>query len=219
MELVYRSVVRRASAGVDISRAEEWSYLVRDLDADGVATLEGRLTGFGTGAEVEGTSVPDERMESGRATERERMAAPITLRLGMDGRLVACSAATFSDSLVHCMLGLRIPPIRVLPHDEWAIPGLAQPFADLLPPDLELDVECTARLMELHHRDEALAAEIETTGALRARGGPAVHLSGMASWDAERGVLAHRELQARFTPSTPDPEQNPGILYTELHLV
>ncbi|MBW2255072.1 MAG: hypothetical protein JRI25_10800 [Deltaproteobacteria bacterium] len=216
---MYRSVVRRTSARMDTSRAEEWSYLVRDLDIDGVATLEGRLTGFGAGASMDGTPVPEEHMGAWQADEQERLASPVTLRLGLDGHLVACSVTTFSDSLPHRMLGLRIPPVRILPHDEWPIPGLANPFADLLPPEMEVDVACTARLVELHHHDARIAAEIETTGALRVRGGPAVHLSGMASWDAERGVLAHRELQARLTPSTPDPLQNPGILNIELHLV
>jgi len=218
-ELVYRSVVRRSSDGRETLRAEEWSYLVRDLDIDGVATLEGRLTGFGIGAEVDGEPILEEQPGGWREAEESRLATPVTLRLGMDGRLVACSAPTFSDALPHQMLGLRIPAARVLPHDEWPIPELAHPFAELLPPELELEVQCTARLVEIHHRDAAIAAEIETTGALRARGGPAIHLSGMASWDAERGVLARRELQARFTPSTPDPEQNPGILYVELRLV
>jgi len=207
------------SNGVTTSRAEEWSYLVQDVDADGVATLHGHLTGFGAGLHHGDEAVPDEALARARATEERRIDRVVTLRLRMDGRLVDVQAGRFADALPHRLLALRLPPGPVERSAEWPLPDLVRTFAALLPSTAEIESQAMARLLEVHRVEEGVDAEIETTGWVRSPGGPAIHLSGSATWDAMRGGLVRRDLLARLTPSLPDPTRNPGSLHVRIERV
>lgn len=208
MRLVYRSLVRRRGA----RRLEEWTYRVEDLDAAGVATLTGRPTGFG--AAVEGLGRPE--LAPLRAAEREALPSGVDLRIGLDGRLVACSLRDFAASLPHRCLALRVPRAPIAPHDVWPDTDLAWAFADLLPTEAPPEADVTLRLLELHHEGRHLRAALETEGGVRAGGGARIHLSGRASWDPERGLLDRRTVRARFTPGDPEPHQDPGLLEVEV---
>lgn len=214
--LVFRCVTRREAHGRVSSRAEEWAWLVRDVDRDGVATLEGRLGGFGGGVMVDGTPLPDDTLATAMAVERARADRVVTLRIGLEGRLVHIDAMPFADALAHRLLALRVPVVPVAPHDEWPLPGLLRPFRALLPADAEVSSHAVGRLVELSAVDTRVVATIETTGSLRTTAGPAVHVTGTARWDAGRGGVLHREISARFTPSVPDPDANPGALSVTL---
>jgi len=214
--LAIRSVTRREANGRTSSRAEEWAWLVRDVDGDGVATLEGRLTGFGGGVAVDGVPAPDDDLATALAVERARADRVVVLRLGLDGGLVHLDAMAFDEALPHRLFALRVPVVPVVPHDEWPLPGLMRPFQGLLPGDADETSHAFGRLVEMSARDGQVVATLETTGSTRTATGPAVHVSGTAEWDAGRGGLLRREVVARFTPSAPDPEANPGTLSVTL---
>jgi len=190
-------------------RVEEWTYQVRALADDGVASLDGRLTGLGGGVEVDGEEVP---LAVGDQSSEES----VGLRLSMDGRLVWCGRRAFDRALPHRGLALRLPSLAVLPFDEWPDPGLARPFASLLPLDLDVEVEGSSRLVALARHGATTLATVDSRGMVSVRGGPRVSLSGTASWDAERGVLVRRQLTARYLSSRPGPGQDPGVLELEL---
>jgi len=214
--LSVRSVTRRESAGRIASRAEEWSWLVREVDLDGVATLEGRLTGFGGGVSDDGVPRSDDELATALAVERARADRVVTLRMGLDGGLVHLDAMAFDEALPHRVFALRVPSVPVAPHDEWPLPGLMRPFQGLVPGDVDATTHGVGRLVELSAEDGRVVATIETTGSTRAAAGPAVHVSGTARWDTGRGGVLAREVVARFTPSAPDPHANPGTLSVTL---
>lgn len=202
----FRTRIERTNAGVLTQRTEQWTYLVTGLTGT-TATLVGHLTGFGAGRS-RGDLVQD--VSRAAASERERLATPVTLMLGADGRLTYCSAPGFSDSLVHRLLALRLPPSAVRRNAEWPAPDLAEPFAALMAPDLDLTRTARSRLSEINQRDGVALAIIETQGAVTAEGGLTVHLDGTSAWDLRVGALSSRQLTARFTPSGPTPADNPG---------
>ncbi|MBT3221604.1 MAG: hypothetical protein HN348_21190 [Proteobacteria bacterium] len=220
MELSYRTVVLRRTQGVTVTRAEEWTYLVQELDNDNIATLSGHLTGFGAGAEVHDEPLPEAILADLRDEEESLANREATIRISMDGRLLWCSETDFARSLPHRLLALRLPTIPVVPHDEWSDPALTRLFASLLPLDLDIAVDGSARLMELHHHNEITMATIETQGSVRTQpGGPSLFFTGSALWDAERGIMAERTLESRFQPTITDPVKNPGLLRLTLTLV
>ena len=220
MELSYRTVILRRTQEVSVSRAEEWTYVVQELDNSNVATLAGHLSGFGAGAEVRDEPLPEAILLELRDKEELRANRPITIRISMDGRLLWCSEQDFARSLPHRLLALPLPTIPVVAHDEWSDPALARVFAALLPLDLDIAVDGSARLMELHHHNEVTMATIETLGAVRTQpGGPSIFFTGSSLWDAERGIMAQRTLESRFQPSIPNPVINPGLLRLTLTLV
>jgi hypothetical protein len=212
MELAYRTVVVRSTAGIIISRAEQWTYRVRDLDRNDIATLEGRLTAFGAGVEVDGDELPAAWLETPSAQERTRSASPVTFRMGMDGRLSDLSVTDIDRALPHQMLGLRVPTTPVLPYDEWSDLGIARPFTRLLPPRFDPRVQGSARLVELHHRGAGTRAAIDGRGSIRVTAGPSITITTSASWDADHGVLAERDQTVRFLPTVADRVRDPGEL-------
>lgn len=209
----YRTVIQRHAGTRVTSRAEQWTYRVVDIDHNDVATLRGRLTGFGAGIAEDGSWDDDDDLFA-----RARDAAPheVVLSLGSDGTLAGCSLAGFGPALPHRALAVRVPALPAAPHEEWPLPALAQPFADLLPSATPADSTATGRLIDIHRRDDVVVAMVETVGAVRLPAGPAVHLSGTATWDTARGALVDRFLSARFTPQAPDPASDPGRLTIHL---
>ena len=181
----------------ELARVEHWSYLVRDLDETGVASLEGRLTAFGAGLTVDGLEVGADQLAEGEAEEVERLSAlTVELALAMDGR-AQVTTGSWADRLPHRQLGLTLPEIPVSVGDAWPDPSAARPYADLLPMGLELEISATSRLEDVVLRDGLTQAKIVTEGYVRPSdtsqaGG--VFLDGAAWWDLRSGRLIERTL-------------------------
>lgn len=176
-------------------REEHWEYLVRSVDEDGVALLEGHLTGLGAQLERSGEALPPPTLDAARLEETERLkAATVTLELAMDGRLVSLEGLPWSDSLTHRLLALRLPPDAVEPGDLWPDPVLARPYADLVPMDLDLTVEGEQRFDGFFARDSKPQAHILGVGAVRVDQGPTLRLQGESWWDPHSGRLQERSL-------------------------
>ena len=215
----YRTVFSRTIGETTYARIEEWSYVVRGLDRDGIATLAGRLTGFGAEVLVDDESLPESVIQAPLASERDRAAIGVTLRITMDGRLISCSENDFARALPHRLLALRVPVFPVLPTDEWPDPGLANSFAGLLPFNIETELDGSAQLMRVLSKRSMLKAAIESRGSIRVGGNPAVVLGGTATWNASAGALVRRQVDAWFLPSTLDSNDNPGLLQLTTTLV
>ena len=197
--------------GEERGRREHWSYLVRDLDDEGVLYLEGRLTGFGAGI-VEGPPVDEAALRAAEAAERERLSAQVLgLELSMDGRL-RVHRGDWGDTLPHRLLGLRLPVEPVAPGDEWSDPAAARPFADLLPVGVDLEVAATNRLEGIYDVDGRPAARISTRGAVRPTRrdlDSGIWVQGESWWDLQSGWLIERTLTLRMLDM---PADGPGEL-------
>lgn len=215
-EHTWRTTITRTAGRVRAIRIEEWTWLVRDLDADAVATLEGRLVGFGSSLRVDDAPLPHDRFEEAEETE-ERALGPATLRVGMDGRLHACDPSEPMQSLPHRMLALKLPLHPMNLGGAWVEDELIRSLIPLLPPELPVRIEGEARLAEVSAAPEGTLARLETTGALRTpRGGPAIQLQGSVTWSVARGLLDHRLVQLDLLPHDDDPIRGPGTLTVEL---
>jgi len=173
-----------------VVREEHWSYLVRDVDIDGVAYLEGRLTAFG----VEGVAEAAEAV----AQEEARLAAePVGLSLAMDGRLVELHGQGWGDQLVHRLLAVKLSADAVTPGATWEDPAVARPVVDLLPLGLEIALEATQTFEGIYARGGRVQALLRTRAAVSADRAdlPGVWVHGDAWWDLEAGTLASRTLE------------------------
>lgn len=182
--LAYRCRIARRQGELERVRVEEWTYAIRDVDADDVATLDARQTGH-----------------SGRAHD-----PAVTLRLHGDGRLLSCDAVGFERDLVHRGLALPLPTAPIRRGDAWADPFVVRPFLDLFPPGTAAVAHSEARLLEVVRRGERTLATVQTEAALALGAREAIALTGLARWDARRGVLASRELEARVAGGGSDPD-------------
>ncbi len=138
--------------GQTVTRLESWEYLVREVDHEGVATLEGRLTGLGAQVTRKGETLTERETRLAREAEMER-AEPVKLRIAMDGRLADLKGANWSDSLAHRLLALQLSQEPIEPGDMWPDPVVARPYADLMPVELELTVEGYHTLDGLYELD------------------------------------------------------------------
>ena len=179
-----------------VTRVEVWDYLVRDVDPEGVATLEGKLTGLGAQV-LEGDDQLTDR-ETRRAREYELgLVRPVVLRIAMDGRLAGIEGADWGGALTHRLLAEQLSRTPVVPGDSWPDPAVARPYADPVPVDLELTVEGFHTLEGLYDVDGTLLARVETRGAVRPDdpGAPQIWLNGESWWDPARGRMTSRELR------------------------
>jgi len=211
-------VVTRHSGRVQQSRAEEWTYLVRELDDDGIATLEGHLSGFGAGVEVDEQALPDGAMSHALEAEREAL-GPVQIRLGMDGRLHGLSTQQLDRSLPHELLAMRVPATPIRPGELWPEMALVRAFSELVPIDLQIEVRGEAQVVGLSDRGGVTTVEMSSQGSVRTTDGPSVSVRSTCRWDADRGLLVHRAAEARFAPVERDPIREPGVLSMELTLI
>ena len=196
MELSSQATTRPDRDEQTVTRVEVWEYLVRDVDHDGVATLEGRMTGLG--AEV---LRDDERMndrDTRRAREHEMAdAQPITLRIAMDGRLVSLEGRDWAEGLPRRLLAQQLSVEPIEQGATWPDPVVARPYADLVPVDLELTVEGYQTFEGLYEIDGTVLAHLSTRGAVRPdeAGAPEIWINGESWWDPARGRMTSRELR------------------------
>ena len=219
LELSYRTIITRQTNDIVVRRVEEWTYLVRDLGRNTVASLDGRLTGLGAALEARDTPLPEVLYDDALSAEREQTENGVQLQIGMDGRVVSSTLADFDAKLPHLLMAQRLPARSVLPNDEWADPGLASPFTSLLPVEMPLSVDASSRLIEMYIRGGITLAIIGSHAVIRGpTGGPSLFLRGQSEWNADRGILEKRHMEVTFLPDSTDPVRNPGQLKIELLL-
>ncbi|HJN75847.1 MAG TPA: hypothetical protein QGF58_18095 [Myxococcota bacterium] len=180
----------------EVLRVERWDYLVRSVDEEGVATLEGSLVGLG--AEVRRQGQPyDVGLEVARGAEKERLGT-VTLSLARDGRLVAIEGLDWADALPHRLLALRLSAEEIRRGDVWPDPVLARPYASLMPVSLDVTVEGYSTFEGLYQVGERVLARLSTRGAVKPAelGAPEVWLSGETWWDPLNGLVDSRTLSA-----------------------
>lgn len=217
-QLVYdHSVIWQASPKESSRRVERWTYLVRDVDPQGIATLEGSLTAMGVEQILDGRITPEPLLTLALSEEKERLSQDsVQVLLAMDGRLVGVRGVSWSDSLSHRLLGLQLSGEGITEQSTWPDPVLARPYADLLPVSLDVEVSGSHRVAGLYDDQGELRLSLLSEGLVRStNGGPQVELEGQGWWDPQTGRLVSRELTARVgNLSTTDP----GSLTIELKL-
>jgi hypothetical protein len=218
-QLVYdHSVIWQASPQESTRRVERWTYLVRDVDPQGIATLEGSLTALGVERILDGQVTPEPLLTLALSEEKERLSQDSArILLAMDGRLVEVTGVSWSDSLSHRLLGLQLSGEGIMEQSSWPDPVLARPYADLLPMSLDVEVSGAHTVAGLYDDQGGLRLSLLSEGLVRStNGGPQVELEGQSWWDPQTGRLVSRELMARVENlSTTDP----GTLTIELKLV
>lgn len=218
-QLVYdHSVTWSASEAESTRRVERWTYLVREVDAQGVATLEGSLTALGVEHIADGEVSPEPLLALALSQEKERLSQDaVVLELAMDGRLVSLSGMSWSDSLSHRLLGLQLSGEGVSALSSWPDPVLARPYADLLPMSLDVEVSGSQQLVGLFDDDGELRVSLLSEGLVRTTdgAGPQVLLSGSGWWDPLAGRLVSRELLVSVAKLD---GTDPGTLKIELEL-
>ncbi len=220
--LTYNYTTTYTTHDQETVRVEQWTYLVLSQEGDGVSRLEATLTGFGAGLEREGASVEEALIADARSQERARMASQtVQVELSMDGEIRSVDAKRWADRVPHQMLGLRLPADPVAPGEGWADPADARPWADPLPPEIELVIEHSHTFESLEIRDGRLMARLSTRGALRPAEPPSdgsftgIRLEGQTLWDVQAGRLTERTLEIRVGG---DFTGEPGALRIEARL-
>ncbi len=214
-EHVWRVVMQRDTPRVQVQRAEEWTWLVRGIDGQGHALLEGRLTGLGAGVDIDDEPMPDDLLNAALSAEQQAE-APVTMRMGIDGRLHDLDATGFSASLPHRLLAQVLPGHAVLPGDPWSDTALPRAFTDLFPIDMATRMRGETRFVGVDPDGVVL---LESSGHARADGGPAIALRGTTRWDPTLGMLQSRELTAELRPEERDPVRGPGVLRVRVERV
>jgi hypothetical protein len=205
--LAYSLTSTWTSDGQVHSRLEHWDYAVSSLDQDR-SLLRGRLQALGAEVLLEGEP-STLGLDEAREAEKARLATPVELTLAMDGRLVELRGAGWADALPHRLLALQLDHGAVEPGTRWPDPVVARPYAELLPPQVDVVVEGYETFEGLFEIDGRIYARIATRGAVRPvePSVPGVWISGEAWWDVQAGQLDRRELRV-----TLDDEGEPGVL-------
>lgn len=208
-QLVYdHSVLWQSSPQESTRRVERWTYLVRDVDDQGVATLEGSLNALGVEHIVQGQVTPEPMLALALAEEKERLSQDsVNIQLAMDGRLIGVTGVPWSDSLSHRLLGLQLSGEGITEQSTWPDPVLARPYADLLPMSLDVEVSGSHTVAGLYDDQGELRLSLVSEGLVRSTsGGPQVELQGQSWWDPQTGRLVSRTLTAQIgNLSTTDP--------------
>lgn len=206
-ELVYQGRTELILSEGRMGRSEVWTYLVREVDRRGTATLEARRVGLGGGLEGEPGRHP---LPSGPRAEQ------LGLRLTMDGLLEDFHPEGFGAGWPHRALALRLPERPVEIYDEWPDAQLVRAFAGLLPLGDDLELRGSSRLAGLELDQGRHRARLSSEGRIRTEEGLEVRVKGAATWDADRGLLAERSLAAWLQPEPR--QQEPGRLELRLSL-
>ena len=199
-ELTYTLTTHWLRGEEGLHRVEQWTYLVREVDPDGVAQLEGRLTGLGA-TQTTSDGPPIAMSDDEFASERSRLAqSPITLRLAMDGRLGSLPQGDWADTLPHRLLGLQFPEHPIQPGDRWPNPALARPFSNFLPAETVREMGATVQFVGLF-QGEALLAQFRSKGQITAETALApltLALDGESWWEPETGQLRERWIRGEL---------------------
>lgn len=206
-ELSYAFTTTHTVDDQSLVREEHWTYLVRDVDAEGVAYLEGRLTAFG----VQGVEDADEAREAEEARLAE---APVGLSLAMDGRVVDLHGQSWGDQLVHRVLAVKLADVAVTVGDSWEDPAVVRPLVDVLPVGVDVALEASQTFEGLYARGGRVQARVRTRAALSADRAelPGIWVQGDAWWDLQAGQLASRTLELSLLGQDGG---DPGVLTLE----
>ena len=213
--LTYALTSRYDTQSTEHVRTEQWSYLVREVDSEGMAELEATLVGFGAEFRDADVERNEEALETAIDLERERLSeAPTTFTLSMDGRMEILEGS-WADRVPHRLLGLLLPERELRPGENWSDPAVSRAYADLLPVGMELELSGTHRLEGLYDRDGRIQARIRTQGAVRpvdSTNPGTLWLKGDTWWDLQGGYLAERTMEVSLLGARTD---EPGPLKLE----
>jgi hypothetical protein len=197
-ELSYAHSVRLLRGNDEVGRTEHWTYLVREVNEQGVALLEGRLTGFGAVLRLDDVVVPDVELLLAQTKERERLQeARVWVSLGMDGRLHGVDGLPWEDTLSHHLLGIYFPSDALVVGERWSDPGAISPYVQLVAPQVAILPTAHQQLISIEAEEGVVFAEIESEGAVILGGEevPRLILRGRAQWDLVSGALETRRLE------------------------
>lgn len=194
-ELSYSHTVRLVRGTNEVSRTEHWSYLVREVDEEGSALLEGRLTGLGALIQNEGELARGEGFETLMRNESDRISdSKVWVTLSIDGRILAVDGLDWSEGLVHRALGLNFPADPVEPGSVWPDPESIAPFRSLVPAEVAILPSVQAGVVTIYEDAGGVFADIEMRGSIVAGGDdvPKIEMQGEATWDLVLGQLVTR---------------------------
>ena len=219
-EYNYRTVVEKTTTNALVSRAEQWSYLVRSLDRNNIATLEAHLVGFGAGLTVDNQVVSEPQLAQAIEAEKSRSNQPVQLQIDMNGRLVNLNQSDFARGIPHRMLCLNLPKTPINQNQRWANDEVLQPFVKLLPAQLRTQSSAHSQILALRTTKGRITAVIETSGTVRSEGGDTlIGVMGEAIWNAEHGHLLERTLRITVPDESRMRLANPGSLNIRTQLV
>ncbi|MFT7519387.1 MAG: hypothetical protein ACI9MC_001528 [Kiritimatiellia bacterium] len=109
-----------------------------------------------------------------------------------------------------------MPTGPMLPYDSWQDPTLMAGYSALLPETDGQSVESTSRLLEVGRDERGVFAVLESVGISRSNEAMSIRVTSRTHWNAERGIMRSRTLEARFSPHGP---ASPGRLTMNLTLV
>ena len=194
--LSYAHRVRLLRGQDEVGREEHWTYLVREVNPQGVALLEGRLTGFGALFASEEGRLSSAILDPIVSLERKTMEdARVWIRLSQSGQIQSIEGLSWEQTLSHTLLGLAFPGKTVGPGKEWSDPAMLSPLLNLVSPRVAVMPVGKQVLMDLGTR-KRVSARVLSEGSLVLGGEdvPALALSGESFWDLEHGALISRQL-------------------------
>jgi hypothetical protein len=194
--LSYAHRTRLLRGQEEVGREEHWSYLVKDVDPQGLTLLEGRLTGFGTMYRSEGGVIDRTVIDAAEAKERARLeSARVWVRLSQDGQVQGVEGLSWEDSLSHTLLGLGVQKNEVSPGDVWSDPAMIFPYLNLVSSRVAVLPSGSQALMSLGGEDTQFA-EIQSEGSLVLGDEEVPHLTlkGEVLWDLQQGTIESRQI-------------------------
>ena len=198
-ELNYAYDVRVFRREFEIGRTEHWNYLVKSVDDQGVAILEGRLTAFGALVLENGTAVSSADLVDVEEAEKKRLAdVRVWVTLSSDGHVQAVDGLDWEDAFLHHQLGFALPRQAVQPGVRWKDPVTLIPLINLLPPEVAVLPKAEAVLEGFLNQDGQHFALIQTQGSIVAgdKDVPQLTVSTEVQWDLNAGALATRKTTA-----------------------
>jgi len=196
-EFSYSHTVRLFRDGQETSRTELWTYLVREVSPDGVALLQGRVSGLGVLLSRKAAPVSNWELEPLEEKEKERLGELTAwISLTDEGQLQSVDGLTWSDALVHRTLALSFPRQPLSVGDSWEDPSSLSSFVELVPPEVAILPESQSTLLSMNSTGDTVLAAVETNGQIVAGGEevPRLTLEASTVWDLAKGVLSSRRV-------------------------
>lgn len=194
--LSYAHRIRLLRGQEEVGREEHWSYLVKEVDTQGVTLLEGRLTGFGTMYRSQGVVIDQAMIDRAEDQERARLEGlRVWVRLSQDGQVQGVEGLPWEDSLSHTLLGLGVQNNAVSPGDVWSDPAMIFPFLNLVSSRVAVLPSGSQSLKYLGGEDTPFAS-IQSEGSLVLGNEevPQLVLHGEVLWDLQQGVMESRQM-------------------------